>query len=81
MAMAKARSQRLSINVDHEEHRKIKIASAFCAESISSYVLKAVQERLREDLEHHGLIAMSANADPVLAELWNNEKDSAYDKL
>ena len=81
MAMAKVRSQRLSIDVDSEEHRKIRMASALCAETISSYVLKAVQERLREDLEHHGLIAMSASADPVLAELWDNEKDSAYDKL
>ncbi len=27
-----------------------------------------------------GLLAMSAQADPVLSELWNNEKDSAYDE-
>jgi hypothetical protein len=25
--------------------------------------------------------AMTATADPVLAELWDNEKDAAYDNL
>ncbi len=27
------------------------------------------------------LLALTAQADPVLAELWDNEKDSAYDRL
>lgn len=28
-----------------------------------------------------GLLALTASADPVLAEIWNNEKDAAYDDL
>lgn len=42
----------------------------------------------REDLDRavqkgpgEEVYAMSAVADPVLAELWNNEKDAAYDKI
>ena len=31
--------------------------------------------------EHEGLLALAAQADPVLAELWNNEKDAAYGQL
>ena len=33
------------------------------------------------DLEYEELLSMNRDADPVLADLWNNEKDSAYDKL
>ena len=32
------------------------------------------------DLEYEELFSMSGDADPVLADLWNNEKDSAYDQ-
>ena len=75
------RSHRLSIDIKPQEHRMIKLASALCEETIGSYVLKAVRERLQQDLEQQGLLAMSAHTDSVLAELWNNEKDSAYDRL
>lgn len=81
MAKIRRKSYRLSIDVDPEEHRKIKMASAIYDETISSYVLKAVREHLEQDLEHQGLLAMSRDTDPVLVELWDNEKDSIYDKL
>ena len=42
----------------------------------------------RDDLEHlmraedtEDLQAMTAVADPVLAELWDNEKDAVYDRI
>jgi len=48
-------------------------------------VLETVEERLARDwlelAEHEGLLALAAQADPVLAELWDNEKDAAYDQL
>lgn len=28
-----------------------------------------------------GLLKLTADADPVLAEVWDNEKDAAYDRL
>ena len=45
------------------------------------YVVRAVKERLSSDLEYDNLLSMTAQADPVLAELWDNEKDSVYDNL
>lgn len=49
------------------------------------YVLETIEERLakdwREFAEREGLLALTAQADPVLAELWDNEKDAAYDQL
>ena len=34
-----------------------------------------------EYVEMEALTALSANSDPLLAELWNNEKDAAYDAI
>jgi hypothetical protein len=45
--------------------------------------MDALEERLREDLadDGKGLVALTAKADPVLAALWDNERDAAYDRL
>ena len=41
------------------------------------------EERLRQDLgdESEGPLGLSAKAGPVLAELWDNPKDAAYDRI
>jgi len=31
--------------------------------------------------DHEELVALNAMADPVLAEVWDNEKDEAYDRV
>ncbi len=31
--------------------------------------------------DSEGLLTLTARADPVLAEVWDNEKDAAYDRL
>lgn len=41
---------------------------------MSRYVLDAVLEQLRRDVEAQDLLALTARADPVLAELWNNHR-------
>ncbi len=75
--------ERLSIDVLPEEHRRIKAYAAFHGETIREYVLKSVLERLRQEFEERELSAltMGLNQDPVLKELWDNEKDAAYDKI
>ena len=73
---------RLSIDVGPEDRRRIKMSATIHNETIREYVLKAVMERLQQDSKHtESLLSMNGDADPVLADLWNNEKDSAYDKL
>lgn len=51
--------------------------------SVRQYVVEAIEERLCEDLgdEGEGLLALNATADPLLAELWDNRRDAAYDRL
>ena len=43
--------------------------------------MDALEDRLREELGGDGLVALTAKADPVLAALWDNERDAAYDRL
>lgn len=83
MAKASATRERLSIDVLPEEHKRIKVYAALHGETIREYVVESVRERLRQEAEGRELSAltMNLNQDPVLKELWDNEKDAAYDKI
>ena len=74
---------RISVDVLPEVRRRLRLAAAKRDLSVRQYVLEAIEERLREDLgeEDEGMLALTAKADPVLAELWDNRKDSEYDRL
>ena len=85
MATSHQRRARLSIDVPREARRRIHIAAAKRDQSIRDYVWEAVEARLKEDLADElaaaDLVALNGRADPVLADLWNNRKDAAYDEL
>ncbi len=81
MAARRTRYYRLSIDVNPEEHRKIKMSAALYDKTVREYVLEAVKDRLESDLEKEGLLTMSGQTDPVLSKLWDNKKDSEYDKV
>lgn len=77
-----AKRPRISIDVMPEVRRRLRLAAAKRDLTIRQYVLEAIEERLREDLgdESEGVLTLTAKADPVLAELWDNPEDSAYDR-
>ncbi len=85
MSTAHQRRARLSIDVSREARRRIHIAAAKRDQSIREYVWEAVEARRQRDLADElsaaDLVALNGRTDPVLAELWNNPKDAAYDKL
>lgn len=74
---------RLSIDVDPRVRRRLRMAAALRDVSVRSYVMEAIEERVRQDLgdDEEGLLALSAAADPVLAKVWGDPKDDAYDRL
>jgi len=78
-----AKRPRISLDVDPEVRRRIRLAAAKRDVSVRQYLMDALRERLREDLgdDSEGLVALTAKADPVLAVLWNNDRDAAYDRL
>jgi uncharacterized protein (DUF1778 family) len=74
---------RISIDLAPEMRRRLRLAAAHRDLTVRQYVLEALEERLREDLAAgaRGLLALTAQADPILAELWDNPKDAKYDRL
>ena len=78
-----AKRPRISVDVLPAVRRRLRLAAAKRDVSVQQYVIEAIEEQLREDLgeDDEGVTTLSAKSDPVLAELWDNPKDSAYDRL
>jgi len=78
-----AKRPRISVDVLPEVRRRLRLAAAKHDLTVRQYVLEAIEERLREDLgeQDEGMLTLTAKADPVLGELWDNPKDSEYDRL
>lgn len=76
---------RLTVDLPSEVKQRLRLITARKDISFRQYVLEALEERLDRDwaelAEQEGLLTLSAQADPVLAELWDNERDAAYDRL
>ena len=74
---------RISVDVPPGVRRRLRLAAAKHDVAVGRYVLEAIEERLRQDLgeDDEAMLGLTAKADPVLAELWNNARDSAYDRL
>jgi uncharacterized protein (DUF1778 family) len=83
VAAIQPRRPRISIDVKPEVRQRLRLAAAKRDVSIRDYVLDAIEERLREDVgeSFESATALTAAADPVLAELWDNADDAAYDRL
>lgn len=78
-----AKRPRISVDVMPEVRRRLRVAAARHDVTVRQYVLEAIEDRLRDDLGDEGeeLLALNAKADPLLAELWDNRQDAAYDRL
>ena len=74
---------RISIDVEPEIRRRLRLAAARRDLTVRRYILEAIEERLQEDLgdERNAVLGLTAKADPVLADLWDNRRDAEYDRL
>jgi len=78
-----AKRPRISIDVVPEVRRRLRLAAAKRDLTVRQYVLEAIAVRVREDLgdESEEMLRLTAQADRGLAQLWDNPKDAAYDRL
>jgi hypothetical protein len=75
-----AKRPRISVDVVPEV-RRVRLAAAKRDVTVRRYVLEAIKERLREDLgDDDEISALTRATDPVLADVWDNVRDSAYDR-
>ena len=76
---------RLTVDLPAEIKHRLRLVAARRDISVRQYVVEVLEERLVRDwvelAEGENLLVLSARADPVLADLWDNEKDAAYDRL
>ncbi|MBI4492286.1 MAG: hypothetical protein HY690_05785 [Chloroflexi bacterium] len=74
---------RICIDVQPGLRHRLRMAAARRDLTVRQYVLEAIENRLRQDLREarDAVLELTAVADPVLAELWDNEKDAEYDRL
>lgn len=74
---------RVSFDLEPEVRHRLRIAAAMRVLTIRQYVLKAIEQRLHEDLGRgtEGMLALTAKGDRVLAEVWDNRRDAEYDRL
>ena len=81
--MAPRKRPRISVDVDPALRHRLQLAAAKRDVTVQRYVLQAIEEQLKEDLgdEAEAMMALTAKADPVLAELWDNPRDAEYDRL
>jgi hypothetical protein len=77
------RQQRISVDVEPTIHRKVRLAAAHLDITVERYVVEAIVERIRRDACESAELpeALTSANDPILADLWNNEFDAAYDRL
>ncbi len=78
-----AQRPRISVDVPPEVRRRLRFAAAKRDVTVRQYVLEVIEEHLRQDLgdDAGSELALTAKTDPVLARLWDNPKDAAYDDL
>ena len=73
---------RVTLDLEHALAQQVERAAAARRESVATFCLSAIQERVAAlSGRDSGLDDMTSTADPVLAELWDNERDAAYDSL
>jgi len=72
---------RLSIDIDPEEHQKIKVFAVLQGKTIREYVLESIRERLDRESEEKQLLAMTTQINLALKEVWNNKKDDIYNEI
>lgn len=73
--------ERLTIDLTPEEHRKIKSYAAYQGKTLKEFVIESIRTRIALDSEQEDLKMLTTKPTSVLMELWDNDKDAAYDKL
>ena len=77
------RRPRISVDIYPEMRRRLRLAAAKHDLTVRQYVLEMIEERLRQDIgdDAEPVMVLSPSTDPVLGQLWDNERDAAYDRL
>jgi predicted DNA-binding protein len=68
---------RLTLDLEPELHTKLKTLAARKGKTMRELCIRAIERELEEERRPY----LTAAEAPLLAELWDNEEDAAYDDL
>lgn len=74
-------SEQLTIDLTPEEHQKIKSYAAHQGKSLKEFVVESIRTKMALDAEQEDLNFVMVKPTELMKEMWDNEKDAAYDKL
>lgn len=76
-----AKRERLTVDLTPEEHRRIKAYAAYQGKTLKEFVLESIQTRMALDAEQEDLMLVMTKPTTLMMEIWDNDRDAAYDKL
>ena len=76
-----AKRERLTLDLTPEEHRKIKSYAAFQGKTLKEFVMESIKTKMALEAEQEDLNLLTTKPTEVLMEIWDNDRDAAYDKL
>ncbi len=72
-----AEKARLTLDLTTDMRERLKIIAARKRTSMREYCIQAIERRIAEEPAEY----LTSRTDPVLAELWDNDDDAAYDEI
>jgi len=71
----------VSFTISPEDYQKIKTLATLHGNTIRQYILESIYYRIQHENEEKNLLDLTTSISPVLKELWDNDKDAAYDQI
>ena len=73
--------KQLTLNLSIEEQNRIKNYANSKGKSIEEFVLESINNQILFESEQEYANSLSQKTSLLLKDLWDNDKDAAYDKL
>ena len=75
------KNEQFTLNLTIEEQNKIKKYADFKGKSVEEFVLESINNQILLESENDYTNKLSQKTPLLLNDLWNNDKDAAYDNL
>lgn len=72
---------RISFEVEPEIHRKVRMMAAAKGVTIRQLMLEALEEHLKQEVNHRDTEEVFGISLPILERDWDNDLDAEYDEL
>jgi hypothetical protein len=75
------KKQKLTIDLTSEEYKKLLAYAQTKGKSLKDIVIESINNQIALDEEQHDLNKLTSQIPSFVQEIWDNDKDSEYDKF